>query len=79
VRYFIVPAFFLFSFGITSIVCGQGKVALPNIIWISFEELSGVTFRPGDSIVKTPALNRVVKQSLWFENAYAMAAAAIPS
>lgn len=78
-RYLIISAFFLLSFCIASIACGQRKASLPHIIWISFEELSGVTFRPGDSIIKTPTLNRVVKQSLWFENAYAMAAAAIPS
>lgn len=70
---------FLTVFNVFPAAQRQETTAKPHIIWISFENLSAVTFRPGDSVIKTPTLNRLVKQSLWMENAYAMAAAAIPA
>lgn len=78
-NYILFSFLFFIFFSVFPAAYGQESTAKPNIIWISFEELSAATFRPGDSIVKTPTLNRLIKQSIWIENAYAIAAAAVPA
>ncbi len=51
----------------------------PNILWISNEDMSPRLGAYGDSLARTPALDRLAKQSIRFTNAFTTAPVCAPS
>ncbi len=57
---------------------GQGK-SRPNIIWVIAEDMSQDLGYYGNSIVKTPHLDKLAKEGMRFDNVYATAGVCAPS
>jgi arylsulfatase A-like enzyme len=55
------------------------RQARPNILWISNEDMSPRLGAYGDALARTPALDRLAKQSIRFTNAFTTAPVCAPS
>ncbi|ANQ52706.2 sulfatase [Flammeovirga sp. MY04] len=65
---------------ITSIsIIGKAQSKQPNIVWISFEDMSPVLSCYGDSTANTPNINALSKESQVFNNAFSTAGVCAPS
>lgn len=74
-----VVLFFVFVFCFTFIFHAQaGKK--PNVLFIITDQQRFVALSiAGNQVLKTPNLDRLVKQGVWFKNAYAQCAVCGPS
>ncbi|WP_044218016.1 sulfatase family protein [Flammeovirga pacifica] len=68
---FILSIFFAF--------CVEAQDEKPNIVWISFEDMSPILSCYGDSTAHTPNINSLANQGVVYNNVYATAGVCAPS
>jgi len=59
--------------------CDNRTIDRPNILWITCEDLSPILGCYGDSLAKTPNIDRFAKNAVRFTNAYATAPVCTPA
>lgn len=57
----------------------KAQVQLPNILWISVEDISPLLEVYGDESIATPNISRLAKEGITFTNAFATAGVCAPS
>ena len=70
-----------FLFVMTMLGChnAEKQVARQNILWITCEDISPTLAMYGDSIAKTPNLDKLASQSIVYTNAYTTVGVCAPS
>lgn len=65
--------------GVAHHALSQQQTERPNIVWINVEDTSPALGCYGDSLAKTPNLDKLAKEGIRYENAYATAPICSPS
>lgn len=67
---FLISLFLLFSFAFTLTSFAQEKLPPPNIVWISWEDVSPNLGAYGDEYAHTPYMDQLAQEGLTYLNAY---------